>query len=247
MDEIIHIDSQEQNGKELIEITDDIIATAERRIERITKLKLFALKSTNSDDWIDQNGRPYLTGSGAEKVARLFGVKIKDVKSEKRTSDDEKGKFYYYLVTGTAMLKDNQDSIEAVGTCSSKDQFFAKRNGVLLPLSEVDETNILKSAYTNFVVNSITRLLGIRNMTWEELNSVGINKEKVAKVEYKSNAGVISEPQRKRLYAIAKSAGWSEESFKEWLFSNYGYESSKDIKRSDYEKIVETCQKDCPK
>lgn len=48
---------------------------------------------------------------------------------------------------------------------------------------------------------------------------------------------VISEPQRKRLYAIAMGAGMPQDGFKEWLMFNYSYESSKDIVKSDYDMI----------
>lgn len=51
-----------------------------------------------------------------------------------------------------------------------------------------------------------------------------------------SNDLVISEPQRKRLYAICKSKSVSEESMKEYLHK-MGVTSSKDIKRKDYDAI----------
>mgnify|MGYP000938567357 CR=1 FL=1 len=47
---------------------------AERRVDAMVKIKKAALKSTNTNDWIDQNGKPYLGVSGAEKIARIFGV-----------------------------------------------------------------------------------------------------------------------------------------------------------------------------
>lgn len=176
-----------------LETTDDLLALAERRIEKIQKMITLSLKVTNTADWVDQQGRPYLMGSGAEKVARLWGLKIHSIKSEKVNTEDEKGRFYYYMVTGVAELPGGRDSIVAVGTCSSKDQFFAattmeangKKERVLKPLSEVDETNIMKSAYTNFMVNAITRLLGIRNLTFGQLKEAGIDTDKIGKVEYR--------------------------------------------------------------
>lgn len=48
---------------------------------------------------------------------------------------------------------------------------------------------------------------------------------------------VISEAQRKRLYAIYKSAGVTDDQMKDYLFRNYSLESSADILRSDYEAI----------
>ena len=53
---------------------------------------------------------------------------------------------------------------------------------------------------------------------------------------------IISEPQRKRLYAIGKNAGWKDEEMKE-LVVTFGYEHSKDIKREDYNKICEMLEK----
>jgi hypothetical protein len=47
----------------------------------------------------------------------------------------------------------------------------------------------------------------------------------------------ISEPQRKRLYAISKSAGYTEEDVKNYLMENLGIESTKDIEREHYEDI----------
>ena len=166
-----------------VSTTDDIISLAERRIAKVQKIIGISLQITNAGDWVDQEGKPYLMGSGAEKVARLFGVKIKSVQSRKIDSEDEKGKFYFYETTGIAELPGGFDAIEALGTCSSKDVFFAKSHGEWKPLSEIDETNIMKASYTNFLANAITRLLGLRNLTWEQLAQANIHKDNVAKIE----------------------------------------------------------------
>jgi len=47
----------------------------------------------------------------------------------------------------------------------------------------------------------------------------------------------ISEAQRKRLYAIYKNAGKTDDEVKEYLFMNYDVEHSKDIPRDKYEEI----------
>lgn len=242
------------NNQGLADMTDDIIASAERRVAQIDKIKTLALKSTNENDWIDQQGKPYLAASGAEKVARLFGISWKIMKSEKINTNDEKGQFYFYQVTGLFTLAGGKDSVEAVGTCSSKDQFFAKttitnkdgeKEKILKPLSEVDETNIMKAAYSNCIANGITRLLGIRNLTWEQVKTGGIDQSKTAKVTYAGGGdggGLISEAQAKRLYAIAKNANWKDEAIKVLLKENWGYASSKEIQRKDYEAICKTIE-----
>jgi len=50
---------------------------------------------------------------------------------------------------------------------------------------------------------------------------------------------VITEPQRKRLYAIAMNAGMEKEYFKQWLLDKFGYDSSKNVTVKDYEMICE--------
>lgn len=235
--EIIKVDN---TAGELVDITDDIVASAERRIEHIKKITTLALKNTNENDWVDQNGKPYLTASGAEKIARLFGVSWKILKNEKIITEDEKNKFYFYQVTGVFSLAGKNDNVEAVGTCSSKDQFFAKVSGNWKPTSEIDETNIMKAAYSNCIANGITRLLGIRNLTWEQVKLGGVNVDKVAKVKYASGGaggGLISEAQRKRLWAMCKQAGILEDTLKRHIEEKYKITTTKEIKKSDYDAI----------
>jgi len=47
----------------------------------------------------------------------------------------------------------------------------------------------------------------------------------------------ISVSQQKRLWAIAKQAGWKEDVLKPWLFAQYHLTSIKDINRADYDAI----------
>lgn len=51
----------------------------------------------------------------------------------------------------------------------------------------------------------------------------------------------ISDAQAKRMFAIAKGAGWSTDQLKEFV-ATCGYSSSKDILRKDYDGIIEALQ-----
>jgi hypothetical protein len=54
----------------------------------------------------------------------------------------------------------------------------------------------------------------------------------------RANLRAISEPQRKRLFAIAKKEqSWTDDDLKK-LIATFGYESSKDIRLADYDAIV---------
>lgn len=206
--EIISVPSvQEQMGDIEHIPPDTYLALAEKRIEFMNKVIRLAIKSTNHRDWVNMGKNPYLCGSGAEKIARNFGIIVDNLKKEKIEGEDEKGKYYYFIVEGrcsmpSRLMNSNgeplADSIPAIGTCSSRDQFFSKAHGRVLPLSEIDQGNIVKAAYTNMLVNGITRLLGLRNLTWAELKEQGINPDSIAEVTYKGKSENKPEPPKEK-------------------------------------------------
>jgi len=184
---------------------------AEKQIEAIKKIKSIVLKVTNPTDWIDQNGKPYLQASGGEKVARIFGISWR---MDEPTIECEPDGHFAYTYKGYFTL--GGVTIEAIGTRSSKDGFFKKygsdTNGekITLPPSEIDKGDVKKSAFTNLIGNGITRLLGIRNLTWDEVTAGGIDKAKTAKVSYreKSNQDVVSQfsPERQDYHKRIEAA-----------------------------------------
>lgn len=230
----------------LTDLSEDILVRAERRINQLERIKSLALKVTNSSDWSAQGDQPYLECSGAEKVARLFGVCWYFTTNEpkKVLSEDEKGKFYFYVVRGVFSL--GNDKIESIGTCSSRDPFFASRRGPdgkleLKPASEVDETDVAKKCVTNCVGTGIKRILGLRGLTWEEVETGGkVTRGNVAKVSFASGGaggGLISEPQAKRLFALLRKGNRTPEELKAYLEEKYKLDSTTKIERKDYESI----------
>ena len=163
---------------------DEMLEHAEKWIEYQKKFKELSLRATNSGDWIDQGGNPYCTASGAEKIRAVFGLSIYDVVREKHFETDKEGDYYWFEYTGTVQYGDT-GYMRVTGSCSSRDPFFAKREGKLLPMAQIDITNIHKSAYTNFMANAVMRYLGLRNLSWDDLKPYGILQEKATKVEYR--------------------------------------------------------------
>jgi hypothetical protein len=179
---------------------------AEKRVTALNKIKKAALLATNARDWTDQNGNPYLQVSGSEKVGRVFGIAWKI--DEPVFEMEESGHFSYtykgyFTVAGA--------TIEAIGTRSSKDGFFTRYVGKgedrkELPPSEIDKGDLKKAAYTNCIGNGITRLLGLRNLTWADLEEfAGIRKDQVGRVDYKKNG--------KQQEAIASEGAEAVETF----------------------------------
>ena len=173
-------------------ISDDTLISlaeqAEKRIDAMKKIKNIALRLTNKHDWVDQNGKPYLQASGSEKIARMFGISWR---MGEPLFEQEEGGHFNYTYKGEFSLAGA--SIEAIGTRSSKDGFFKKyaypkgKERVELPPSEIDKGDVKKSAYTNLLGNGITRLLGIRNLTYDDLAEYAhIKEEEITRVAYKS-------------------------------------------------------------
>jgi len=176
----------------------EVAQQAEARVEAMKTIMRAALRFTHAGDWTDIGGRPYLNSSGAEKIANI-GVTVDKISRSKFFDEDDDGRYYVWEYVGTFAIAGR--SIESVGTCSSRDEFFAKREGAIVPLQHVDQTNIMKSAYSNLLVNGISRLLGLRNPSWEDLQTAGIDIKDVSKVEFgKGTKGgsVAGEPEMRR-------------------------------------------------
>ena len=69
-----------------VEATEDIISLAQRRVDVVDKLISLSLKRTTFRDWMSVENQPYLGHSGAEKVARLFGIKLRNISTVKEWS-----------------------------------------------------------------------------------------------------------------------------------------------------------------
>lgn len=166
----------------------DFLAIIERRNQAMAKILEYAISSTHSGQWVDQNGRPWPTAAACEVMARRCAVSWKDVGTEKRASQDNKGSFYIYESRATFYLPGGFDSIETVGTCSSRDTFLGTETKAGRDLSDIDEGSVMKAAYSNMIVNGVTRLLGVRMLTWELLAKLGINQSSVQRIDYNAGA-----------------------------------------------------------
>jgi len=177
-----------EKKQELADISADY-KQAEANKNLMEKFMGLALSRTNASDWVLQNNKPYLQSSGCEKLMPVFGISIKNIHSKKDEYEDEEGKYYIYTYEGDFSWRFG--GLEATGTRGSRDKFLGNK-----PLPEINEPNIKKASYSNMLVNGITRLLGIRNLTRKELEKYGITFEDVATVEYKTTAAEDRQKQK---------------------------------------------------
>jgi hypothetical protein len=161
-----------------------IAEQAEKRIDAVIKIKQIALKVTNKDDWVDQEGKPYLMASGSEKVANLFNISWR---IDEPVMEQEEDGAVTYNYKGEFSLAGR--TIEVEGSRSSRDTFFKKyiwENNKKVGEKPLDRRDLKMAALTNLLGNGITRILGIRNLTYDDLEKfAGIKQAEVKGVKYK--------------------------------------------------------------
>lgn len=176
-------------GTTLVRIPDDPMAVLDARNRMMERVLSYAIAATHPGQWQMLGDKPWPTGPACEAMARRCGVSWDRPECERRDTSDETGPSYTWTYRSRFFLPGGIDSIWAEGHCSSRDQFLGTGSGKK-DLSEVEEGNIRQAAMTNMIVNGVTRLLGVRNLTAERLDALlgGGATEKMGKVEYKAGA-----------------------------------------------------------
>src|SRR3990167_2701080 len=219
-------------------ITEDFIAKFEKQAELYQNRYLpICLKLTNENDWVSHaQGKFYLQSSGAEKICNPLGIVWDAPIVIKHERKDDRGDFYEYELQGIVTSKVLKRYIWTTGNCSSRDQFFNARGSF-------DEGDIRKAAFSNWLVNAVTRLAGIRNPTEAMLQKAGLKPEAIQRIKYgeaktpEAESGKISDAQGKRLWALCKENNVSEVALRAYMSENYKLLSINDIPRGQYNQI----------
>ncbi|MEM1672785.1 MAG: hypothetical protein QXT86_12115 [Archaeoglobaceae archaeon] len=160
----------------------EIIEQAEKLVELNKRLRNVILKITNSSDWVKMGDKLYLQASGAEKLMRDLGIQLVEI-MERQIVEEPDGHFYV-LYRGKFEWKGRQIIVE--GLRSSRDPFFCRKGGREIPPDQINRSIVIKSAFSNMIARGVSILLGLRNLTEEDLRGV-IDQRKVTKVEFEKN------------------------------------------------------------
>lgn len=161
------------------------VAQMEKSIDLFNRLKGLSLKLTKPEDWIDQDGSPYLMDRGAENLAIAWGIDVFGLKVQGPIwEEDESGRYFMFIASGTATSRRLGRSLEDQGTCSQRDKLFGMRGGKLKEIHEVDMMMVRKKAITNLYNRLIKRATGLLNVTFDDLKSAGLEVSKITKIEY---------------------------------------------------------------
>ena len=142
------------------------IALADKYFELFDHIRKRAISLTDQLDWIDQEGKPYMQETGAAKIAAAFNIQQAELQCVKEREKDDRGE--YVTFTWTSILTWNGRSITCIGTSSTRDKFFGRKDNKDLPLSEIDIMNVKKKGWTNLMNRGIKQLLGL-TFTWEDI------------------------------------------------------------------------------
>jgi len=186
----------------------------EKRSELMRRVKAVAVKATNTQDWLDFGGKPFVWSPGSEKIRAELGLKIEIIGNDEQKKSDEKGAYvvyrYFLRVSHPAL-----GSVEVMGAKSSRNQFFATKTDwssgekvkVEIPQCEISDENVQKAAYANALNRAVTEFCGLRNLTWAEVKTAMGDQDfdkKTSQVEFKSGKKAA---EQKEAAATGKPAG----------------------------------------
>lgn len=191
MNELIRVPENEITGS---------AATAEATIVRASViLKLIAKHIRPSEIRLFGDNLHFERGA-CEKILMWAGAKIKmDHKFNTERIVDEKGDAYYdYEIWGQVEI-DNR-TIDIMGNCSTRSDFFGTKGGEFKPLSEIDIPSIKQAAITNLWNHAAVRSLGLKSLTLEDLKAAGMDISKIGSVSYSqgSQGGSTITPEEKQ-------------------------------------------------
>ncbi len=186
-DKIIDVESLPATREQETNLPDSkrLVILATERAKHMEIIHKLALSVTHPEDWVDYGGKPGMSGPGAERIMRTFGLKTYNTQRQKIVNEDGS---YVWQKTGRVGPNEHE-TVDVIGTCSSDKPFFSVRNKEIIPLSERDESSMIKNADTNFIVNGVSRFLGLRGLTWEQLERLSegkLKKSGAQKVDYGS-------------------------------------------------------------
>lgn len=232
-----------ENEKALIsqegELPAEVLPKFEQHSMVAQRVMEIALANTYPSDWVSFGGKAWLTASGAERVGRALGLSVKDWKWEKVDLKDDEGPHYYIICTGKVGHEPTGLWVDAIGIAWSRKPFWYMDKGRKRHIGEINLGNIIKDAYSDMERNGITRLLGLRGLSWETLKKYGITETKAQKVEFNGQ-----KPQKTP--AVKKTAPEASEYASDEQKTMLARMASRKVIHSTEQSILETLPQSLP-
>lgn len=184
--------------------------------------------------------RPSLFKSGAEAIAMGYGL-LQHYELVSKVEDFGDSPFCMYTVRcDLCKIVNGQEYIfsSAYGSANTRE----KRNGRNDAYNAANST--LKMAQKRALTSAAIAVSGLSAAFTMDVEDMGFSKTvDNFKPDATEPTATITQAQRKRLFAIAKTYGMGNVELKAWLKEKFGLDSTNDITNKLYESIVEELQK----
>ena len=209
--DLVEVQNNELSIISETQLTEDRIAVIEKEMELRQRMLMACVKTKFAHDWIDVGGKPYLEGEGAERIAAVVGISIK--KPEITRKKKANGHLYIEaMLEGTCGGR----TVTEIGDCSSDDKFYQRKvynpetkTKELKPQApeDVNEADVVKKAIQNGKSRLICSMVGIKGLSWEDLEKLGLDRSKAgATVSYKKGGqGGSTQTQSQRNKEVENS------------------------------------------
>lgn len=191
---------------------------------------------------IPGTARPSLFKSGAEKIAMGYGLlQHYDVVSCVENWDGDSPFFMYTVRCDLCKIVEGKEYIfsTAYGSANTKE----KRNGRNDAFNSANST--LKIAMKRALTSATIAVSGLSSAFTMDIEDMGFNKQvENLQVDNTDPNTTITQAQRKRLFAIAKTYSMGTVELKGWLKDKFGIESTNEITQKMYDEIVAKLQEE---
>ncbi len=141
-------------------------AVLQERHEQHQRYVRFALLQTMPHDWIGMGKDPYLEGTGAERIARYYGLTL----TEPIYNIETKPNGHVYIECAGYVRGGDREVFE-IGDCASDDRFF-ERHGAPQHPEEVNKADVKKKARENWKSRAVASFFGLRGLKWPDLETL---------------------------------------------------------------------------
>lgn len=176
----------------------------------LTKLMLTSLcKVVSPVNIVNFGGRPYFDHIACERIARIVGLTIKINEKNGRidyekTIEDEAANHYTIYLTGKIYYTGRPEDYEIQeGSSNSFDDWYSqwqtikyeefedekgekKKKKIVISANALPESKVREKARANLIQRLVKKFLGL-DFSWEELEAVGIEKNKCRGFSFNGN------------------------------------------------------------
>lgn len=165
---------------------DNFIERVERRNIAIEKIMNAAIRRLMPKDFIDMDGKPYFQGQGAERLKKYFGIQVFDVERIPAVGYEvvKEDTVFRLRVTYRANYRLGNMVQVGMGIWDTHKKLIGKKGGEYKELADISLPDLDASARTKMDQDGISRLLGLRGLTWEYLKELGFTPDKTTRITY---------------------------------------------------------------